>query len=183
MRLSEPRLQPVSVEEFQQLRESLAYEPGTDRVLNITRTWARHPDLMVAQRPYQTHVGRGSTVPQRERELAILRIGWRCQAEYEFAQHSIFGRRAGLSDDDIKRVTVGPDAAGWTPVESMVLRTVDELYDDNMVSDGLWSELAAYYSVPQLLDLLSVIGRYWTVSVVANSLGIQLEDGVSGFPD
>ena len=94
----------------------------------------------------------------------------------------IFGRRAGLTDDDFKRVMIGPSAEGWTATESMVLRTVDELYDDNMVSDGLWSELAAHYAVPQLLDLLSVIGRYWTVSVVANSLGIQLEPGTSGFP-
>ena len=61
MRLNKPRVEPVSLEEFEQVRESLPYNDRThgDRVLNITRTWAQHPPLLVAQRSYQDHVGRG----------------------------------------------------------------------------------------------------------------------------
>ena len=38
------------------------------------------------------------------RELAILRVGYECGAAYEFGQHIAFGRRAGLTDAQIRGV-------------------------------------------------------------------------------
>src|SRR3546814_7337329 len=52
----------------------------------IVRTMLRHPELFARQ----TDVGiqllaRGALTP-RDRELAVLRIGWLCQAPYEFGE-------------------------------------------------------------------------------------------------
>ena len=184
MRLSSPRVPPVSMEEYRALQQSLfgMTVPDDASVLNVTRTWARHPALMKAQRPYQQHLVSETTLPHRDHELAILRIGWHCQSEYEFGQHTVFGKQAGLTDAEIKRVTEGPDAAGWTPFESTLLRAVDELYHDAFISDATWATLAERYDVRQLMDFIVLVGRYWTVSVVLNSLGVQLEEGKPGFP-
>lgn len=184
MRLSRPRVAPIPMPAYRALVESLFGETVTDEsaVLNIARTWAHHPDLMAAHRPYQRHLRGGSPLPRRDHELAVLRIGWLCRAEYEFAQHAVFARRAGLTDEEIARVTAGPDAPGWDGDDALVLRTVDELYADNMISEGTWSALSDRYTVPQRIELLALVGRYWTVSVVANSLGVQVEPGKSGFP-
>jgi hypothetical protein len=105
--------------------------------------------------------------PRRDQELAVLRIGGRCRAEYEFGQHSIYGQQHGLSPDEITRLNRGPDDPGWPPHDAVILRAVDELYDDNVLSEETWDALSDTYPVPQLIELLSVIGRYWTVSVVA----------------
>ena len=51
-------------------------------------------------------------------KLPILRTGWDCQAEYEWAQHVGRvgrGRELGLP---IERIAEGPDAPGWDPFEA-----------------------------------------------------------------
>ena len=129
MRLAQPRIEPVSQDEYQpSTRRSSRTLPETTEVLTVTRTLARHPALLKARRPQQQHLNTNPTIPLRHHELVVLRIGWLCQAEYEFSQHTVFGKRAGLTDDEITRITEGPDAPGWAPFEATLLRTVDELY-------------------------------------------------------
>jgi 4-carboxymuconolactone decarboxylase len=180
-RLGAPRVDPISESSYRTLfiDEADTGEP----VKNVMLTWARHPDLLRAQRPIQRYLYAGCRLPRADQELAILRIGWLCQAEYEFGHHTVFGLAAGLSDLDVHRVTEGPDAPGWTPVQAAVLRAVDDLYHDQMISTATWDSLAEQYDTQQIMDLLAVVGRYWTVSAVLNSLGVQREDGVPGFPD
>jgi len=55
----------------------------------------------------------GQTLPARHREILRLRIGWLCQSEYEFGQHTRIGKEAGLTDEEIVRITKGPDDPGW----------------------------------------------------------------------
>ena len=185
MRLTRPRIDPASSKRFDEVRRELFGEsprPG-ERILNVTRLWAIHPALMKAQRSLQIYLLRDSTLPPRLRELAILRIGWRCGSGYELAQHANFGLRAGLDEADLRRLTRGPDEPGWSALEAAVLRAVDEMFDDAFVSTDTWSALEQELSPEQLIDLLSVVGRYWTVSVVLNSTGVQLEDDTRPFDD
>lgn len=184
MRLAEPRVEPVSREEYAALFQALFGETVADDtpVLNVARTFARHPALMKARRPQQQHLNTKPTIPMRHHELVVLRIGWLCQAEYEFSQHTLFGKRAGLSDEEIRRITEGPDAPGWAPFEATLLRTVDELYRDNFIADATWAALTEDYDVAQIMDLIALVGQYWTVSVFLNSTGVQLEEGKPRFP-
>lgn len=171
--------------EFRRLMAATLGEEVRDEsaVLNIARTWAHHPELMAAQRPLQNYIMRGSKkLPARDRELAILRIGWLCGSEYEFGQHTVFGKRAGLTDADIRRVTAGPADPGWSEFESVLLTAVDELYEQHQVSSDTWTRLGGKYDDATLIEFISVVGRYWTVSVLLNSVGVALEPGRPGFP-
>ena len=49
-----------------------------------------------------------SALPPREREMAILRVGWLCRSGYEFHQHTRIGKQAGLSDEEIERLKSRP---------------------------------------------------------------------------
>ncbi|MGH1492666.1 MAG: carboxymuconolactone decarboxylase family protein [Acidimicrobiales bacterium] len=184
MRLRKPRIEAVTRERLDELRQELFGEESNlgQRVLNVTRLWGVHPALMKAQRGLQTHVF-NSTLDPRLRELAILRIGWRCDSGYELAQHAVFGMRAGLDVGDLERVTMGPDEPGWTPLESAVIRAVDEMFEDAFVTTSTWEQLSEELSDQQVIDLLSVVGRYWTVSVVLNSTGVQLEEDTKPFSE
>ena len=185
MRLSEPRVQPLSLDELSDdALKSLGRERGGEQpVLNIFATLAHHPKLMKRWLVFGNHVLSKSTLPPRERELIILRIGWLCQAEYEFGQHSVIGKQTGLSDDEIKRITEGPDAEGWSEPDTVLLRAVDELHADAFVSDPTWKALAGQLSTEQLMDLVFAVGQYNLVSMALNTLGVQLDEGVPGFPD
>ena len=71
------------------------------QVFNIFKVLAHHPALVKRWTPFAGHILSKQTLPFRDRELLILRIGWLNQAEYEFAQHELIARRGGLSDSDI----------------------------------------------------------------------------------
>ena len=120
-------------------------------------------------------------MPARERELLILRTGWRCQSVYEWGQHVLIGRRAGLTDEDIARLKDGPDAPGWDPFDAALVRAADELHDDGCITDATWAALRERYDDAQLIEVPMVVGQYHLVSFTLNSLGVQREPGVPGF--
>jgi alkylhydroperoxidase family enzyme len=121
-------------------------------------------------------------IPARDRELLVLRTGWNCQSEYEWAQHVVIGRAAGLSDEEILRITAGPDAGGWSEFDATLLRAADELHQDWCVTDPTWAALAEVYDTSQLIELPMLVGQYHLVAMTLNSLGVQLDPGLTGFP-
>ena len=188
MRLTEPRVAPLGDSEWTgeaaELKERFTQGgPGDGRVLNIFRTLAHHPKLLKRWTVFGNHILSKSTLPARDREILILRIGWLCRAEYEWGQHVVIGRRAGLDDADIARIAKGPDAESWDPFEAALVRAADELHADAMVSDETWKTLSERYDTRQMLDVLFTVGQYNLVSMVLNSAGVQLDEGISGFPD
>ena len=50
------------------------------------------------------------------------------------------------------------------------------------VGDATWQVLSERYGKQELLDLLFTGGQYNLISWVANSCGIELEEGLSGLP-
>ncbi|MCH2170534.1 carboxymuconolactone decarboxylase family protein [Myxococcota bacterium] len=183
MKLDKPRIRPLREEEWppdaRGVRERLVSD---GQVLNIYSTMAHHPDLLRRWLVFGNHVLLKSTLPPRDREIAILRIGWLCGSEYEWGQHVVIGKREGLGEEEFQRIAAGPDAEGWDSFESALVSAVDELHSDAMISEGTWSSLTEHYNVQQMLDLILTVGQYNLVSMVLNSTGVQLEDGVDGFP-
>ncbi len=182
MRLSEPRLQPLTTEtaEGESKSQLERAEARGGPVLNITRTLAHYPELSSAWGRFARHVLWDSSLPPRERELVILRMGWNCQSGYEFGQHRRMGQEAGLTLEEVERVKEGPDHEAWTPHESALLRATDELHSDAFISDATWVQLAESYDTHQLMDVVFAAGQYNLVSMALNTLGVQLEPGTPG---
>jgi len=181
-----PRVPPLAPEEWSpEAREVLDPLRGAmgGRALNIFGTLAHHPELLRRWLGFANHVLGRSTLPARERELAILRVGWLCRAEYEWGQHVLVARSVGIADTEIARVAAGPDAAGWAPREAAVLRAADELWREARVGDATWAELSGHFDLPQLIDLVFAIGQYALVSMALNTLGVERDPGVPGFEE
>jgi alkylhydroperoxidase family enzyme len=145
------------------------------RDLNIFRALMNHPKLTRRWTVFAGHVLHKQTLPVRERELLILRIGWLNQAEYEWAQHVEIAKRAGISEAEIERVKEGPQA-GWSVHEAALLQAADDLFEHSVVSDATWAALAAKYSTEQMMDAVFTIGQYNLVSWALNSFGVPLDD-------
>lgn len=155
---------------------------GGARPLNIFLTLVRHPKLFKRWMVFGTHVLFKSTLPARDRELVILRTGWLCRSEYEFGQHTRIGRACGLSEDEIRRVTFGTDAPGWSDRDRLLLTAADELHERYRIADDTWQALVRELTEHQIIDLVFAIGQYTLVSMVLNTFGVELEDGAEGFP-
>jgi alkylhydroperoxidase family enzyme len=150
--------------------------------LNIFATLAHHPRLLKRWTAFGGTLLYRGVLPPRDRELVILRTAWNCGAEYEWGQHARIALGVGVNDDEIARVTDGPDAPGWTPKESALLRAADELHGQSLISDDTWRALVDDYDAPQLIELCMLVGQYHLVAFTLNSLGVQREPGVEGFP-
>lgn len=180
MRLERPRIEALDPEHIDpELRQRFGDAP----LLNIFRTLAHHPKLLTRWLVFGNHVLSKSTLTPRDRELAILRVGWLCRAGYEWGQHVLIAREAGLGDDEIERVADGPEAPGWSEAERALLQATDELHADAFVGDATWAALARHYDTRQLLDLVFTVGQYQLVSMALNTLGVQPEPGVPGLPE
>jgi len=156
-------------------------EPAPGDGIAIGRTFARYPKL-AQSRTGSNYVNQGSKLDPRYRELLILRTGWDCQAEYEWAQHVGAvgrGREMGLP---IERIAMGPDAPGWDPFDATLLRAADELYRDSFISDGTWNALAARFDNTMMMNAVITAANYRMVSMALNALGVQLDPGDEKFP-
>jgi alkylhydroperoxidase family enzyme len=183
MKLSQPRILPLAESEWTEAqRKVLGPVKASQPFYNVLGTLARHWDAAQKFTVWAYHVmGETSRIAPREREILILRVGWLCQAEYEWGQHVIFGREAGLTDAEIARIKAGPDAPGWTPFEAALLRAADELHHDSCIGDATWKTLAERYDDLQMMDVVFAVGQYHLVSMALNSFGVQLDPGVEGF--
>ena len=179
MRLAKPRLDPLAIDEID---SDIRKRFGDGKILNIFRTLAHHPKLMTRWLVFGNHILAKNTLSARDRELAILRVGWLCKAEYEWAQHAEIALNSDINQEEIERVCKGPDAPGWSDQEVALLRAADELVDDAFITDDTWAALSTFYSKEQLMDLVFTVGQYNLVSMALNTLGVQLEEGIEGFP-
>jgi 4-carboxymuconolactone decarboxylase len=182
MKLPKPRIQPVQKNELTSEQRDLLDQLGQSGRLNVFRTLIRYPKLFQRFLVFGRYVLEESTLASRDRELLILRTACLCRAEYEWSHHVISGKEVGLTDREILRIIKGPNAKGWSSFDAALLRAVDELHEDMFISDSTWDALAKRYTEQQLVDLVFTVGMYSHVSMVLNSIGVQLDEGVAGFP-
>ena len=178
-----PRIEPLAEAEWtEEQRPVLGPILEKGRAYNTFGTLARHWEAYKRHMVWAHHVLGGTfTLTPREREVLILRTAWLCRAEYVWGQHVVAARAAGLTEAEIARIKEGPAAEGWEPLDSTLLRAVDELHAEARISDGTWAALSSGYATEQLIDLVLAVGQYTLVSMANNSWGVQLDEGVEGF--
>jgi 4-carboxymuconolactone decarboxylase len=150
--------------------------PDVFRVIGINRRllW---PWLLFASRL----MPRGQ-IAATDREKVILRIGWNCRSRYEWGQHVEIGLKVGLSDQDILRVTRGPEGCS-DPFERALFSACDELCRGSCVSDATWAVLRERYADHLLIELLMLAGHYQMIAGFLNSAGLRLEPPIAGVVD
>lgn len=171
-----PRIPPVdpndeSLTEAQ--RAMLASRPD----YNIYKTLVRHVELYNRWSPLGRVLLNASTLPPRHREIVMLRMGWLCQSEYEWAQHARIAtsESVGMTADEVRRIAAEPDSDQWTPFERTLMDMVDELRYEAMISDATWTALQQEYSLQEIIDAMFTAAQYQLVSMALNSTGIQLD--------
>lgn len=172
-RLTTPRLAPLPKEGRTEAQAAmLASRPD----YNVYKTLAHGIDLYNAQSPLGQFLLKGSSLPPREREIVILRMGWLCQSEYEWAQHArIAMGEPGLTDAQVHAIAEGPTAKGWSDFEHALITMVDEIRYEAMISDVTWKTLRTRYSEQQIIESMYTASHYQMVSMALNSLGVQLD--------
>jgi len=180
MRLTEPRLGPKERVDWDDI-DHVIMKPfiESDSDHNVFKTLLNHPSLFKRWLVFANHVLFKSTLALRDKELVILRVGHRCQSGYEWAQHEVIGRKAGLADAEVQSAIIGPKRSRLNDKDCCLLTATDELLDDAFISDDTWCDLQSHLNQKQIVDLIFTVGQYNLVSMTLNSLGVQLDQGLS----
>ena len=151
---------------------------GSAIVPDVFLLLIRHPRLFWPWLRFASRLMPYGTLDRRDAELVILRVGWNCRCRYEWGQHVAIGLRAGLNEQEIARVAQGPDAVGWSPLQSALLQATDELHQNRIISEATWQRLAQILRPRQLIEVGMLAGHYEMLAGVLNSAGLSLEPQV-----
>lgn len=180
------RIQPLAPDEMggdletliSEVQDSVgAYKPPV--IHEYFRTIAKHQDIFRCQMRMGAMLFTGQLAP-RDRELAVLRIGWLLGAPYEWGEHVVIAKRYGVSADEVERVTQGSAAPGWSAHEAAILAGVEELLSRQSLSDETWATLAESWDEAQLIEFPTMVGQYVATAMVQNALRIRLSEGNPG---
>jgi alkylhydroperoxidase family enzyme len=141
---------------------------------NVLSTMVRHPDLTRAYLPFNSYLLRDSTLSARIREVALLRVVHLADCEYLWSHHIPLAKRAGMSAEDIDALGSGGCSE---PLDSLVVRAVDDLVTHHTVTPSTWEELGREFSDEQRMDLVFTIGGYLLLAIAVNTFGVQEEQG------
>ncbi len=120
----------------------------------------------------------------REREMVIDRTCALNKCEYEWGVHvAIFAKAAQLSQEQV-HATVHGDAGApcWSAAEQVLITAVDALHRRATLTDTEFADLKAHYDEPKIFELILLCGFYRTVSYLANSFALPLEENAARFP-
>ncbi len=175
-----PRIAPLSPEELSgdakdlvnRIRASIGLSPTTD-IPEYCLTMVKHPEIFRCQLEMGAAIFKGHLSP-RERELAVLRVGWLMRAPFEWGEHVDIGKRYGVTQEEIERVIQGSAAPDWNEHEAAILRAVEELLSEQSISDETWATLAKSWNEPQLIEFPMMVGQYVATALVQNGLRMRL---------
>lgn len=120
----------------------------------------------------------------REREIVIDRTCALNGCEYEWGVHvAIFAKAARLTEEQV-RATLheAATASCWSPAEQALIAAVDALHHRARLSETEFANLKSHHDADQILEIMQLCGFYRTVSYLANSLDLPLEETAARFP-
>jgi alkylhydroperoxidase family enzyme len=169
-----PRVAPLPEAQWTAEHKALAakYVAG-GRPGNAFRTLLHIPALVNGMMPFHNYLRADSSLTPRHRELLILRTAWLLNSDYIWSERAAAAASNGLSNEDLRRVAVGPSAPGWSGIEPTLLRLADQLFANSSIADATWRELTAAYDLQHVMDAAMTVAGITTEALVYNSLGVQ----------
>ncbi|HEX6557440.1 MAG TPA: carboxymuconolactone decarboxylase family protein [Ktedonobacteraceae bacterium] len=108
------------------------------------------------------------------RELTILRVAHLTEVQYAWTQHVVLAQLAGVSDEQITALQLGETGgAHFTTKEQLAMAFAGEVMRTPRLSDALFEHMRSHFSSREIVELLLVVGWYWTVGRLMTTLDIE----------
>lgn len=157
--------------------------PGVDvEPLALFRVLAVHPELAGRMRPMASGLLAKGLLPDRDRELLLLRTTARAGAEYEWGVHAVAYAPVVGIDEVVLAATARAGIEAVDAEDALLLRAADELHEGAALSDDVLAGLEARYTPAQLLELVTLCGWYRTLSAVISAARLEGESWGARFP-
>ncbi len=153
----------------------------------ITESLAKLPPLnlfrMLANAPasFQPFLQMGGSIlsesdfDPRKREMAILRVAHVTQAKYEWFHHVAFGKRVGVTDDEIGKIAVEGPVTALDEEGNLLCRVADEISRDVRLSDDALAQILERYGNQGATELIICCCWFNLVSRFLESTRVEIE--------
>lgn len=169
--LIEKEKAPPEVKEvFQKIEDNGA------RILNLYKTVANSPNLLLNFIRLGNAVMGKTKVPPKLRELAILQVAKITGSEYEWAQHAPVAMEAGLSRKQLDAIPDWKKSAEFNDIEQAVLQYTDEVAKNVKVTDQTFSRLKKFFDEQTIVELTITIGFYGMVARLLVPLQVEIDE-------
>ncbi|RDI66275.1 carboxymuconolactone decarboxylase family protein [Nocardia pseudobrasiliensis] len=173
---NQPRIAPGRLQELGPINwvawQVLSRAAGTPDA-HLFSTLGRTGGLFRGWLHYSGKLMPGGRLRRFDSELVILRVAHLRGCEYETQHHIRLGKRAGVTQEILERLRLGPEAAGWSDKERALLSAVDQLVRTRDLDDATWSALAAHYDERRLIEIVLLVNQYEGLASTITTLRIQ----------
>jgi len=144
--------------------------------LNISRLLAGSPCMFQPlTQVFNAYLNHGELDPEL-REIAILRVGYLLNSEYEVINHERTARVIGMDQERVNAVLSDDADHQLTPEEQHVVNFVDDVINQGAASEASFRALQQTITTAQLIELSVVIGVYTMVAQICATFEIEPEE-------
>lgn len=175
------RLRPVRPADYNQAQITALKPLKGDKIADtkLMRSFAHFPSFVSTIASFILRQ-KDCLLSQRLVHVGGLRTAWLYGCENLWAQEREACRALGLSDADIREVAIGPSSAKLDAADKLMLTAIEEMHTGGWLTDATWAGILKYGEEAPL-DVIGVHALYVYMAVLANTVGVELEDGATGF--
>ena len=119
----------------------------------------------------------GTSIERRLSEVAIITVGARWQAEFEWYAHSAMAREHGVPDAVVDAIGRGEDPPFAADDERTIYAVARELADGGQVSQATYDAARDLLGEAGMVELVSLCGYYTLISFLLNAFAVPIPPG------
>lgn len=114
-----------------------------------------------------------STLPDDNRELAIITAAREFDCDYEWSAHAGLARGAGVREEAIEVVANRASVASLTSEEATIVSYGRELFQDHRVSDVTFNAAKEMFGDQGVTELTATMGYYGMLACALNAFQVE----------
>lgn len=150
-------------------------EDNGSRILNLHKAIAQSPRITRDFVRLGNSLLYKAALPEKLRELAILRIAALTGAHYEWTQHVRVALRTGVPQAQIDDIHHWKHSEAYDNTERAILQYTDEETQNIRVTEETFARVRDVLSEQGVIELTVTVGYYGMVSRILETLQVELE--------
>lgn len=175
-----PHLGPDALADLRRLTAVRSHAEGRAEVSAVYLAMFNNPAVARPVAALGEQLRFRGTLPDRIREIAILRFVGRQRFEYAWAHHQRPARLAGLSPDLIGALAQDENPPGLSDAERATVQAVDQIAARKEISESVQSTLANELGEGGLVELVILCGTYALMGYMTTAFAIEVEPDLGG---
>ena len=120
-----------------------------------------------------------TSIERRLSELAIITVGARWKAEFEWWAHAAMAREHGVADAIVDAIGRGAEPPFEADDERTVYAAARQLTTDGRLDQDLYAAAQRLFGDEGMVELVSLCGYYTLISFLLNAFEVPLPPGVT----